>query len=222
MRAWHEILLGALIIGVVACGGGGSGSTGLITSESTVVDDGRETGTCDAFDGVTYCGSDSAAAVAPGGQSVSVVTSAPTPVRTTTPRPTLVATVSPAAPTPTAAGVPTQTPTSGPQTTATPKGPTPTATPTSASVTVLLDGFDDGAACAAAARPVGSQVAWRTAVLVPVAAPGVPTTFPLPADVSPPLDLALVCYEVPPADLPAELVTLADANPMVVFVLPSP
>ena len=223
MRTWQRILLGGLVLGLVGCGGGGSGSTGLVTSESVVVDDVRSGGTCDAFDDVTYCGSDSPDAIAPGGQSVSVVTTAPTPARTATAAPTANASASPAPPTPTSVAVPTATPTiGGPQATPTPVAPTATATPAPSSVTVVLDGFDDGAACAAAARPLDSAVSWRTAALVPVAASATPTKLPLPTGATPPLDLALVCYDTPPATVPAVLVTLADADPTVVFVLPSP
>lgn len=218
MRAWQGIVLSGFVVGLLSCGGGGSGSTGLITSESTVVGDVRDTGTCDAFDGVSYCGSDSPNAVAPGGERVSVVTSA---VPTATPA------YSPTAAPPTSTSGTLPTPTSVPQSTATPvagtPSPAPTATPVApSSVTVLLEGFEAGAACAAASRPAGSDVPWATAALVPVAPAGTPTTFPLPAAVAPPLDVALACFDDPPPTLPAELVTLADADPTVVFVLPSP
>jgi len=52
MREWRTILLGALCATLAACGGG-SGSTGLITSEGAVIDDVRSTGTCDTFDRAT-------------------------------------------------------------------------------------------------------------------------------------------------------------------------
>ncbi|MCC6847098.1 MAG: hypothetical protein IT294_01255 [Deltaproteobacteria bacterium] len=228
MRTWQRILVTCLTAGVVACGGG-SGSTGLVTSESVVVDDVRTNGTCDEFDGVTYCGSDSPAATAPGGERASVVTVAPTP----TPARTPIRTATPvAAPTATSGSNGSPTPTDGgAHASSTPAPPTParTASPAvaptpadGASVTVVLDGFEAGAACAAAARPLGSDTPWRTARLVPVATGGGPTIFPLPASVPPPLDLALLCWDVPPATVPAEVDTLAAAQPTVVFVLPSP
>ena len=47
--------------------GHGSGSTGLITSETAIIDDVRRTGTCGEFDGAPYCATDSPNATAPGG-----------------------------------------------------------------------------------------------------------------------------------------------------------
>ena len=213
MREWRTILLGALCATLAACGGG-SGSTGLITSEGAVIDDVRSTGTCDTFDGAPYCATDSPDAVAPGGQSVSLVTSAPTPVPTGTPG---------------AGGVTTSTPTGGVQSTAThapataSPAPMPTSTPRDArQVTVVVDGFGAGAACATAARTLGSGAAWETGPLAALAAPGAPTTFVVAVDVPAPLDLALLCFENPPDELAMMLTTLADADPTVVFVLPSP
>ena len=211
MREWRTIVLGALCVTLAACGGG-SGSTGLITSEDAVIDGVRTTGRCDTFDGAPYCATDSPDAVAPGGQSVSVVTPAPSPAATGTPI---------------AASTPTPFPT-GPQSTATHAPPTvtpvpsPSPTPPEArQVTVVVDGFDEGAACATAARTLGSDAPWETGPLALVTT-GAPTTFLVAADVPAPLDLALLCFAEPPDGLPMTLTTLADASPTVVFVLPSP
>jgi hypothetical protein len=219
MREWRTIVIGALCVMLAACGGG-SGSTGLITSEDAVIDGVRSSGTCDTFDGATYCATDSPDAVAPGGQSVSLVTPGRTPVGTPTPgaaatgTPGGVTSSTPVPPTPTAQS------TAAPAT-ATPI-PMPTATPhATRQVTVVVDGFDAGAACATAARTLGSDAVWETAPLVPVAS-GVPTTFLVATDVLAPLDLALLCFDHPPDTLPMMLATLADAEPTVVFVLPSP
>ena len=51
--------------------------------------------------------------------------------------------------------------------------------------------------------------------------PGRPVTFPLPSGVASPADAALLCFEDPPESLPADLGTLTDADPTVVFVLPT-
>jgi hypothetical protein len=97
----------------------------------------------------------------------------------------------------------------------------PTATPDAArQVTLVVDGFDAGAACATAARTLGTDAPWETSALAPVAS-GAPTTFLVATDVPAPLDLALLCFEEPPDVLPMTLPTLADASPTVVFVLPS-
>jgi hypothetical protein len=212
--AWLAVLL-------AGCGGGGSGSTGLITSEGSVVDDVRSGGTCEEFDGTPYCGTDSPNAVAPGGQSVRVVgTAVPTPVRTPTP-PALSATPAPAA-TPTGgAGAPTATP--GAPGTASPAPPTPQTSPSPADGTTVrlrVEGFDVGAACATAARAAGSDDPWTTAGLVALDPPDAIHAFPVPSAVDPPRDLALLCFEAPPAELASEVATLADAGPTVVFVLP--
>jgi hypothetical protein len=211
---WDALLAVFLTVVLVSCGGG-SGSTGLITSEGNVVDDVQQTGTCEEFAGTPYCGTDSTDAIAPGGQRVSVVTAVPTAVPT--PSPATSASTTP-----------------GPGATATPDGPTagvPTATspisePTASpgdqgTVTAVVDGFEEGAACAAATRPAGSNESWRTAPLVPLGAAGEPVTFPLPSGTADPFDAALVCFADPPGALPAELVTLADADPTVIFVLPA-
>jgi hypothetical protein len=88
-------------------------------------------------------------------------------------------------------------------------------------VTAVVAGFAPGAACATAARPAGSTDDWHTAALVPVVATG-PTTFPIAPDVAAPLDLTLLCFADPPPQVAATLTTLGDADPTVVFVLPSP
>ncbi len=87
-------------------------------------------------------------------------------------------------------------------------------------MTVSLEGFETGAACATAARTAGSDDAWRTGALVPVDDSATPVTFPVASGVVEPLDLALVCFDDAPATLAPELETLADAEPTVVFVLP--
>lgn len=222
MREWRTILLGALCATLAACGGG-SGSTGLITSEGAVIDDVRSTGTCDTFDGAPYCATDSPDAVAPGGQSVSIVTSAPTPTPVPTGTPGAGASRTPVpAETPTPTGGVQPSATGGASATASPV-PMPTSTPSDArSVTVVVDGFGAGAACATAARTLGSDAPWETGPLVSLAAPGEPTTFFVAVDVPAPLDLALLCFESPPDDLVMMLTTLVDADPTVVFVLPSP
>jgi hypothetical protein len=242
MNPRRTLLLWCLGLWLAACGGG-SGSTGLITSEGALIDDVRRTGTCDEFDGAPYCATDSPQATAPGGQSASVVSSGgpPTPVRTATsaasPTPGGGATATAANATATAGGAPSPTPvgtpggsSSTPQATATPAGgktstpaavPTVTPTPAVRSVTVAVDGFASGAACATAARAAGSEDVWRTAALVAVDDSGAAVSFPLPAGVVDPLDLTLLCFDDPPAAVPPLLATLADANPTVVFVLPS-
>ena len=221
--AWLAVLL-------AGCGGGGSGSTGLITSEVEVIDDVRSGGTCEEFDGTPYCATDSPDAVAPGGESVSVVgTAVPTPVRTASPVPPPTATPAPSstpAPgeTPTGGVAPTPTParTIG-AATSTPRPATPRPSPSpgdQSTVRLQVEGFEDGAACATAARAAESEDPWTTAALVPLDPEGSVTTFPLPASVKPPRDAALLCFEDPPAELASELETLADAAPTVVFVLP--
>jgi hypothetical protein len=247
MRERRWILAGCL--GVVLFGGcgGGSGSTGLVTSEGEVIDHVRETGSCDEFEGAPYCATDSPDATAPGGQSVTIVGPTPTAVTTPTPRvPTPTETPQPtgeptgvapsstpaggATPTPGAA-TPIRTKTATPVRTVTPtplrtasKVPTPagSATPTgAATVTAAVAGFADGSACATAARTLGSEDRWQTAALVPIDDSGGPVTFPLPTAVTPPRDAALLCFSDPPASLPEDLGTLTEADPTVVFVLPS-
>jgi len=71
----------AVAVALAACGGG-SGSTGLIVPESAVLAEVRRDGTCAASDGVTYCATNSSAAVSPGGQSANApvdMAGAPTP-----------------------------------------------------------------------------------------------------------------------------------------------
>ncbi len=234
MCEWRRVVLVCLALLLVGCGGG-SGSTGLVTSEDAVIDDVRRNGTCDSFDGATYCATGPPGAVAPGGQSVSVLTVSPTPLPTFAPTP--VPTPTGGAPTPTFGVAPTSTPAEGPTSTpgvATPDAtatpsptespaetdvPLPTTTPTPPpTVTLQVDGFAPGAACATAARPAGSDDLWRTSVLVPVGDGEGPVAFPL--RVFPPADVALLCFDDPPASLPPELATLTDAEPTVVFVLP--
>lgn len=212
--AWLAVLL-------AGCGGGGSGSTGLVTSEGSVVDDVRSGGTCEEFDGTPYCGTDSPNAVAPGGQSVSIVgTAVPTPVRTASPASS--ATPAPAE-TPTGGAGPTPSPARTGGGTRTPPPATPQTSPSPGdqkTVRAQLDGFEDGAACAAAARAAETEDPWKTAALVPLDPPDAVTVFPLPDGVPAPRDQALLCFDDPPAELPAELDTLADASPTVIFVLP--
>ena len=100
--------------------------------------------------------------------------------------------------------------------------PFPSATPADVQViTAVIDGFEPGAACAVAARPAASEDAWQTGPLVPLGQPGQPVAFPVPTGVPAPRDLVLLCFATPPATLESELTTLSDANPTVVFVLPS-
>ena len=131
---------------VAACGGGsgsGGGSTDLIELESTTIDHVRLTGSCAEVGSTPFCATNSSDATAPGGQSASVV------FATTTPTPS---------------GAPTPMPVSGggEATASSVTTPAPTPVPT---VQVLLLGFGPHAACAAAARPIGSDGAWRTGPL---------------------------------------------------------
>lgn len=209
-----------LVIVLAGCGGGGSGSTGLITSEVEVIDDVRSGGTCEEFDGTPYCATDSPNAVAPGGESVSVVgTAVPTPVRTASPVPAPTSTLEPSG-TPTSGVGATSTPrrTSDGQGTTTPPRPSPT--PGDPSVRLRVEGFGDGAACATAARAAVTEDPWTTAALVPLDPEESVAVFPLPTSVKAPRDAALLCFEDPPAELAPQLETLADAAPTVVFVLP--
>ncbi len=220
---WGVRAIGAIGLAVLLAGcggGGGSGSTGLITSEGSVVDDVRSTGTCDEFEGTPYCGTDSPNAVAPGGQSVSIVgTAVPTPVRTASPAPAGTATLDPGlSPTPAASGAP---PTATATRTPPPATPRPSPSPgDQKTVRAQLDGFEDGSACATAARAAETEDLWKTAALVPLDPPDAVTVFPLPDGVAAPRDQALLCFDDPPTELPAELPTLADASPTVIFVLP--
>jgi hypothetical protein len=67
MREWlRSIVLGAA---TALCACGGSGSTGLISPESFVLEAVRRDGTCIESAGISYCATDSDRAVAPDGQS---------------------------------------------------------------------------------------------------------------------------------------------------------
>jgi len=240
--------IGAILVG--CGGGGGGGSNGFVGSEGDVIDQVRRDGTCGEFDGVPYCATDSTAPGGQSLHIVSVTptpvrTPTPTPhetetavpIPTATPEPgptetpgvgatptnvTASATAPPqrtATPTPTRTATPSRSATPG--RTSTPKpGPTSTASGGS-TVSAVVKGFDDGAACAAAARRAGSEDAWQTAELVPVDGPGAAVAFPLPSGVASPADGMLLCFSKAPDELPAELMTLTDADPTVVFVLPS-
>jgi hypothetical protein len=59
----------AVALGGALAGCGGSGSTGLISPESALLQEVRRSGTCLTSEGVTYCATDSTEAVAPDGQS---------------------------------------------------------------------------------------------------------------------------------------------------------
>ena len=85
-----------------------------------------------------------------------------------------------------------------------------------------MRGFDAGAACAVAARPDGGSGSWRTGPLAPVDDASDPVTFEVPGDVPQPSELVLLCYATAPASLPAEIDTLGETDPTVVFVLPTP
>ena len=82
MTEWRRTIVRMIWVGALLAGcGGGSGSTGLITSETALIDDVRREGNCGEFDGAPYCATDSTDATAPGGQSASIVAiGSPTPV----------------------------------------------------------------------------------------------------------------------------------------------
>jgi hypothetical protein len=207
MNEGRAIVSSIVLCGLLAACGGGSGSTGLITPEQALINDVQATGTCGTFDGAPYCATDSPDAVAPGGQRANVLTPVPTPQVSATP----------------GGAVPTSTPAAGGATPTAPGDlPTPsaTATPITRTVTVAVEGFEAGAACATGARPAESDETWRTGTLIAVDDSGTPVVFPLPAGITEPFELALLCFDDPPAALASELDTLADAEPTVVFVLP--
>ncbi len=210
----RRIIFGVGMVMLLAGCGGGSGSTGLITSEGALIDDVRDTGTCSDFDGAPYCATDSPDAVAPGGQSAVVEPSAAAPT------PTPIATAASTA-TPAGGSTPTPVPSlAAPTATAIPSAsPTPSAGDPR-TVTVAVQGFEAGAACAVAVRPAGSDDAWRTGALTTVDPAGARVTFPVPSGVAEPVETTLVCFADPPTELPATLTTLAAAEPTVVFVLP--
>jgi hypothetical protein len=205
------LALGWAMVLLAACGGG-SGSTGLITSEGALLDQVRRDGTCAELDGAAFCATDSPHAIAPGGQRASVLVVTPTPLASPTApplaSPTAQATNGGASPTP--APAITATPLSGPTASPSPSG--------GQTVSVVVDGFGPDAACAVAARTAGQDGGWRTGPLVE--ADGI--VFPLPAGVAEPSEIVLLCFAPAPLALKPEIERLADATPTVVFVLPSP
>ncbi len=70
-RAWRTLTIGIVLGLVSGCAGGtGTGSSGLIGTEGALVSRVVETGTCEQFDGVDYCPSDTPDAL-PSGKFVS-------------------------------------------------------------------------------------------------------------------------------------------------------
>jgi hypothetical protein len=210
---------------VAACGG--SGSTGLIAPENALLAEVRRDGTCvSAEDSVTYCATDSPDAIGPGGASADGPLEDGGGIATATP--------GAAAPTPSPAGSAAPTATAPDASPSPPPVATPTAQPTpcppgsgscpgAGDLQFVVRGFPEGAACALAARPAGSTGAWSTGPFVPAGGTEVTITPPLPADVTSGLvEVALLCFETPPPELPSHLETLAEAGPDVVFVPAEP
>ena len=86
----------------------------------------------------------------------------------------------------------------------------------------VVRGFGEGAACASAVRPSGGG-SWSTGPLVPVGEEPTQVEVFYPAEVSPSdAETALLCFESAPTAIPAQVATLAEARPDVVFVAPAP
>jgi len=82
-----------------------------------------------------------------------------------------------------------------------------------------VSGLPEGAACAIAARPAGDDGPWSTGALVVLGATSTSTAFPLPSDLgNGEVEIVLLCFESPPAALPATLESLLDAGADVAFV----
>ncbi|HEY2388430.1 MAG TPA: hypothetical protein VGK30_15855 [Candidatus Binatia bacterium] len=202
LTAW----LGVLVL-AAACGGG-SGSTGLIELEGATIDHVRQTGSCAETGGTAFCATNSSDATAPGGQSASVVSATTTPTPSGAPTPTPLSTGGESTASPVATSAPTDV-------------PIPTESPTPVpTIQVLVEGFGPDAACAVAGRTSGSDDAWRTGPLAELA-PGGPTVFTLPSPVPASPELVLLCFDPSPGSLAAEIPVLSEADPTVVFVLPS-
>lgn len=213
MNERHRVIALVSVLGLAVACGGGSGSTGLIDAEGVLIDHVRQTGTCaESKAGTAFCATNSPNATAPGGQRARVVAGTPSPQAT----PTAIASVG-ATPTPVATGGESSpTPTGAPS-----AAPTPTASPSPEprTVQVVVEGFGPDAACAVAARAAGSDGAWRTGPLATVDEGTDPITFTIPPDVAEPSELVLLCF-APARALPAEIATLTETDPTVVFVLP--
>jgi hypothetical protein len=210
LTAWLGVLAFAAACG--GGGGGGSGSTGLVELESTTIDHVRETGSCAETGGTPFCATNSSDATAPGGQSASVVFATTTPTPSGAPTPTPVATGGESTASPVATPMPS--PSERPI-------PTRSPTPMPTTVQVLLEGFGADAACAVAARTLGSNDAWHTGPLVHVEQ-GRPSIFTLSVPVPEPPDLVLLCFAPAPVTVAAEIPVLSEVDPTVVFALPSP
>jgi len=209
---WQHRSMVAVLALVAACGG--SGSTGLISPENAVLDEVRRDGTCVTSDAmVTYCATD---AVSPTGASASGPLAGPAPT----------ATPNAAGPTPSPGSVPT--PAASPTAAAT-FGPTAQPTPCGAACpggTVLefvVHGLPEGAACALAARPAGSDGGWSTGNLAAAGGATMTIAPALPSDVgSGDVEIALLCFDERPDALPASITTLSETDPDVVFVPAQP
>jgi hypothetical protein len=209
-QGWMAVVLAALM---AACGGG-SGSTGLVSSEGAVLHEVRRDGTCVTTDAmVTYCATDSPQAVSPGGASASGPAHSnvvPTATSAASPTPTVAATGAEATPT-TAPGS-----TPSPQTTPCRRGDLPCPAPLVVQFTVR--GLPAGAACALSARAANSADPWSTGSLAPSGGALTEVDLPVPDDVGPGfVEIALLCFEDPPTSLPDQLETLAAGEPDVVF-----
>ena len=91
------------------------------------------------------------------------------------------------------------------------------------SLEFVVRGLPDGAECAPAARLFGTDDEWTTGDLVAAGGSGAVVAVSLPSTVGPGLvEVALLCFEEPPAALPAQLPTLSAAAPDVVFVPAEP
>jgi hypothetical protein len=221
-----------LLAAMLLVGCGGSGSTGLISPENALLEDVRREDSCVTIEeGLTYCATSAPEAVAPNGASAlgpfpsgdgGAPTATPTPSGPQA-TPLDMATSTPAA------GAPTLSPTPAPGETVPRPEPTPCvpavsgACPDGIFLAFDVFGFPAGAACALAARAPDDQAPWATAALVPAGGVQTSLVLPLPeVEDAAIVEIALLCYETAPVDLPDEVVTLAEAGPDVVFVPDAP